>query len=35
MIRIRATLLLGGTTNGTNWVNVNADGDALAQADLA
>ena len=25
----------GGTTNGTNWVNVNADGDALAQADLA
>ena len=25
----------GGTANGTNWVNVNADGDALAQADLA
>lgn len=25
----------GGTTNGTNWVNVNADGDALTQADLA
>ena len=25
----------GGTTNGTNWVNVNADGDTLAQADLA
>lgn len=24
----------GGTANGTNWVNVNADGDALAQADL-
>lgn len=25
----------GGTANGANWVNVNADGDALAQADLA
>lgn len=25
----------GGTASGTNWVNVNADGDALAQADLA
>lgn len=25
----------GGTANGTNWVNVNADGDALTQADLA
>ena len=25
----------GGTANGTNWVNVNVDGDALAQADLA
>ena len=25
----------GGTANGTNWVNVNADGDALAQADLS
>ena len=25
----------GGTANGANWVNVNADGGALAQADLA
>ena len=25
----------GGTASGTNWVNVNADGDALAQEDLA
>ena len=25
----------GGTANGANWVNANADGDALAQADLA
>ena len=25
----------GGIANGANWVNVNADGDALVQADLA
>lgn len=25
----------GGTANGTNWVNVNSDGDTLTQADLA